>query len=374
MNKKICKNCGAIIEQDEKICSFCGNNVESDANDLYNSVQGKKEISETENTLFIHDEDYILKVMELADSAMQVKLGIMYSEGITVKQNTSIAVALFEKAAYRGNREGMFKYAEALQKGLGIKQNREKAFYSYTQAAKAGHTIAKHVLKELTAIKKGETEPTSFHIYLNEDESEFEKTVSNVKKFCVEITCYENGVPKIQGSGCVISDGVVLTNAHVVLKPDEEGLVPYSEIEAKVYDGDRVFKLVPKKINKTEDIAICVIKEGNCSFDGNYPYIAEDYEYILGQEVFTIGNGLGKGLALSKGVLSRCVEKDLNGCRDIIRTDISVHQGNSGGPLFDKNGIIIGMMTYAYNGCDYKIAHGMSCAVISESIIKVINE
>ena len=67
-----------------------------------------------------------------------------------------------------------------------------------------------------------------------------------------------------------------------------------------------------------------------------------------GQEVFTVGNPLGIGLSVSKGIVSS-PDRSSNypkRVHSVIQTDITLNHGNSGGALFDANNQVVGVATF----------------------------
>lgn len=148
------------------------------------------------------------------------------------------------------------------------------------------------------------------------------------------------------GSGFIVHpDGLILTNKHVVFDPNAEYLVVTND--SKEYPA-RVLSRDP--IN---DVAVVKI-DGN----GKLPTVrlGNSNKLELGQTVIAIGNALGLfSNTVSKGIVSglgRKISASMGGpegmtesLRDVIQTDVSINQGNSGGPLVDLNGEVVGINT-----------------------------
>ena len=143
------------------------------------------------------------------------------------------------------------------------------------------------------------------------------------------------------GSGFIIShDGYILTNKHVVEDPEAEYTVLLSS-------GVQKTASVTYR-DPSRDVAILKIS-------GTYPTIAsigDSTDVKLGQTVVAIGNALGEyGNSVSVGIISglnRTVEaSDENGNTEqlngVIQTDASINLGNSGGPLIDLAGDVVGI-------------------------------
>ncbi|MHB8881177.1 MAG: S1 family peptidase [Thermodesulfovibrionales bacterium] len=165
---------------------------------------------------------------------------------------------------------------------------------------------------------------------------EFKSMGFNVKE--VE---QEKPIEGAQGTGFLISDeGHILTCAHVV--GDEQTATVWvadARYEADVVDKD-----------KDADIALIKIR-GKISSKYTPLSFRSDNSYKLGEDVMTIGfpmtKVLGTRARLSKGLVSSTV-----GQRDDpkqIQFSAEVQPGNSGGPLFDKEGVVVGVISGTLN-------------------------
>jgi serine protease Do len=146
----------------------------------------------------------------------------------------------------------------------------------------------------------------------------------------------EPGHPKTeQGSGFVIDpSGVILTNYHVIDR--------VYDIHVMFSDGVRV----PGRILATAPSAdLALVK-----IDTNHPLTvvrwADSDKVQIGDPVFAIGNPLGIGLSVSSGIVSALHRDLMDGpYDDFIQTDAAINHGNSGGPLFNRSGEVIGVDT-----------------------------
>lgn len=144
------------------------------------------------------------------------------------------------------------------------------------------------------------------------------------------------------GSGFVVSkDGLIMTNKHVVSEKDATYTVVFPDgekLEAKVID-----------IHPTQDLAIIKVEKNNLT-----PLEFGDSSQIkVGQTAIAIGNSLNQfENTVSKGIVSglsrTIVASDQSGMNmeqlsNIIQTDAAINQGNSGGPLLDLDGKVIGI-------------------------------
>ena len=356
---KFCPECGAPM--DGRVCAFCGCRAEERAR-----------TAEEENVQTAGcGADFLIDKADFLDAETQAKLGLMYLNGMGVAKNPGKAAELFYKAALGGSKEGMFRYAEALKNGAGVDCDEKRALGFYVQAARMGHPAARNVLRERT---DGELDVVPDERVGVAAKSEFEAVVNRVRPFCVEFTCFEGKTPRSQGSGCVLSGGLVLTNAHVISSIEGGTARPYDGLYVNFdekYDKAR-YSVKPIGLDVNEDVALCAFDGEAPLIAGEPPKLAAGAELTVGKEVFTIGNGLGRGLGLSKGVISRDVERNAYGHSEVVRTDMSVNPGNSGGALFDMDGDILGIMTFVATQRDNSLAYGMSYAVTSDAIVRLL--
>lgn len=141
------------------------------------------------------------------------------------------------------------------------------------------------------------------------------------------------------GTGIVVdADGAILTNYHVISDADrvEVILSSYDRYVARVAGFDRATDLALLKID---------------GLSGLQPATFADSDGVeVGEEVVAMGNALGLGWTVSRGIVSslhRSAEirrTDTKGLyKDYIQTDAAINQGDSGGPLVDLNGEVVGI-------------------------------
>ncbi len=148
---------------------------------------------------------------------------------------------------------------------------------------------------------------------------------------------HHGGVQHAQGSGFLVSsDGLVLTNAHVVdgAKEVTVKLSDHREFKAKVLGAD-----------KSSDIAVLKID----AHDLPTVRIGDSDQLGVGDYVLAIGEPFGLEETATAGIVSakgRSLPGD--GYVPFIQTDAAVNPGNSGGPLFDANGAVVGINAQIY--------------------------
>ena len=136
------------------------------------------------------------------------------------------------------------------------------------------------------------------------------------------------------GSGFIIDKkGIVVTNNHVIANAEDIVVrINDKEYSAKVVGSDPYADIAVLKINSEENFEF--VKFGDSD------------KARVGDWVVAIGNPFGLGGTVTSGIIS-ARNRDINLTRydDFIQTDASINQGNSGGPLFNLNGDVIGINT-----------------------------
>lgn len=137
-----------------------------------------------------------------------------------------------------------------------------------------------------------------------------------------------------QGTGFIItSDGYIVTNAHVLSNGKELYVLDYEQN-----------KLNTEFVGYNAELDVALLK-----ISGTYDYLelGDSNDVSVGEKVIAIGNPLGLQFSVSEGIVS-ATHRDVssNGLEAYIQTDAALNPGNSGGPLIDKNGEVIGINNF----------------------------
>ena len=161
------------------------------------------------------------------------------------------------------------------------------------------------------------------------------------------------------GSGFVISeDGYIVTNNHVIEGADE--------ILIEFFNGD---ELEAELIGTDPNTDIALLK---VQADGPLPFVpfGDSDPARVGDWVIAMGNPLGQGFSVSAGIVS-ARNRALSGTYDdYIQTDAAINRGNSGGPLFNMDGQVIGVNTaiLSPNGGSIGIGFSMAANVVTNVV------
>jgi len=139
------------------------------------------------------------------------------------------------------------------------------------------------------------------------------------------------------GSGFIVDPtGYIVTNEHVVQRAAD------LKIEVTMNDG-KTYRARYITGDEKKDLALIKIET-----KGDFPFLNLENisPNLLGQTVLVVGNALGYGSSISRGVLSG-TKRDINidnvDYKDLLQTDAAINPGNSGGPLVDISGRLVGV-------------------------------
>ena len=163
-----------------------------------------------------------------------------------------------------------------------------------------------------------------------------------------------------QGTGFIITnDGYIVTNAHVLVGGREVFAVTSEQrtIQADFIGYDETF-----------DIALLKIP-------GDYDRLnlANSDNIQIGEKVIAIGNPLGLQFSVSEGIISA---KDRPGPNDInayIQTDAALNPGNSGGPLINKEGKVVGINNFKVGGSE-SLGFALESDYIKQAVNSISNQ
>ena len=173
-----------------------------------------------------------------------------------------------------------------------------------------------------------------------------------------------NGSPKRRrtsalGSGFIISEtGLVVTNNHVIEQADEILIELFSgeELKATLVGTDPKTDIALLKVEYDKPLSF--VKFGNSDLAR------------VGDWVMAVGNPLGQGFSVSAGIISARNRSLRGSYDDFIQTDAAINRGNSGGPLFNMEGEVLGVNTaiISPNGGSIGIGFSMASNVVSKVV------
>ncbi len=159
-----------------------------------------------------------------------------------------------------------------------------------------------------------------------------------------------------QGTGFIITDdGYLVTNAHVL---SGASVVSAVNFEKDIIDAEFI------GYNGEFDIALLKIP-------GQYDALnlADSSDVEVGEKVIAIGNPLGLQFSVSEGIISAVHRPGINEINSYLQTDAALNPGNSGGPLINKEGEVVGLNNFKIGS-----GEGLSFALESNYLKEVVND
>lgn len=200
---------------------------------------------------------------------------------------------------------------------------------------------------------------------ISQQRSDFESQIDLLRDTQQDLSSVvENAIKKVvtvttdisAGTGFVVADGAyILTNNHVI-----EGS---TTIQVQTYSNE-VYVAEVIGTDPVADIAVLSVTGDIEAFE-----LADSDSISIGQKAIAIGNPLGLSFTVTEGIVSALDRQGPNGLSAYIQTDVTLNPGNSGGPLIDKDGKIMGMNNFKVGG-----AEGLGFALESNMLKIKVNE
>ncbi|MBI2631780.1 trypsin-like peptidase domain-containing protein [Candidatus Pacearchaeota archaeon] len=204
------------------------------------------------------------------------------------------------------------------------------------------------------ALSKQESSLTKEISLLKSSSGDFSGIIEDVVKGVVSV-----GTDKAMGSGFVITqDGYIVTNQHVIAGAKKIAILTYDKQVVSA-------KLIGYDLNR--DIALL-------KADGSYNALefGNSDNVQPGRKVIAIGNPLGLSFTVTQGIVSAINREGPNGLEEYIQTDVSLNPGNSGGPLIDVGGQVIGVNNFKVGGAE-SLGFALEINVAKDVVNKIAN-
>jgi V8-like Glu-specific endopeptidase len=162
--------------------------------------------------------------------------------------------------------------------------------------------------------------------------------------------------PQSRGSAFFVSKDRLVTNRHVV--------GANTQVTIKTQAGDTLPAQVTARV-EDYDLALLQVATNPQNPQAEQPFLklGSALEVRPGQEVIAIGNPSGLKNSVTRGIVSAVRHR---GLAVVIQTDAAVNPGNSGGPLIDRNGSVVGINTFVLTGegLNFAIAADHAAAIL----------
>lgn len=167
-------------------------------------------------------------------------------------------------------------------------------------------------------------------------------------------------VSKSLGSGFLIdADGHIVTNNHVI---EDADLIEVTFSNGETYEAELIGR------DPATDIAVLKI---DSNMDIPFVSFGDSDNAEVGEWVIAIGNPFGYSSSVAAGIISAQNRNISHGSYDdFIQTDVAINRGNSGGPLFNMQGDVIGVNTAILSPTGYSVGISFSVpAALAESVV-----
>lgn len=189
-----------------------------------------------------------------------------------------------------------------------------------------------------------------------------EALYDSVRRSMVTVTVHVDGRQFASGSGAVIGVDVgrnnyfVVTNRHVIFHEIPADKQLKYEVE---FENQARFDAVLDFTSKRHDLALLAVL-GTPLWAQPVPMRLKN-TLSIGEPVYALGSPMGLENTFTSGLISALRD-------DYIQTDATVHSGSSGGPLFDKHGLLCGIVTLSHESKD------LSFALVADTVIEMLKE
>jgi hypothetical protein len=144
---------------------------------------------------------------------------------------------------------------------------------------------------------------------------------------------------EISGSGFIVDgSGTIITNLHVVQELKTGGV--------RLTNGDIYDKITVRAFDERKDLAVIQI----AGFDLPILPLGNSNNVQAGEQILLVGNPLGLEASVTTGIVSAI--RQLNGGFQVIQTDAAANPGNSGGPMLNAKGEVVGVVSYKLRGTE----------------------
>ena len=206
-------------------------------------------------------------------------------------------------------------------------------------------------MTEIIAMQRQQQETLEKELQIVKLSGDFSSVTSLAVQSVVSI-----GTEKSLGTGFIVHpDGLIVTNYHVIQDAKKISIVTHDE------------RLLPATLigkDEKRDLALLRVEVSGLKA----LQLADSDSLQVGQRVVAIGNHFGLSFSVSEGIISALNRPGLSGFNEYIQTDVTLNPGNSGGPLIDTAGKVIGINNFKVSN-----AEGLGFALESNSIREVIN-
>lgn len=294
-------------------------------------------------------------------------LAVLLMDGLGVPKNQARAIALTKEAAAAGVSYAQYSYAYCLENGVGTAQDASMAYFWSNIAASSGDNEDFSKQRDALAKKIGPNETLRVQALCREWLSSRKGGQAPTENPDLETPVGGSG------SGLIYSaDGFVLTNHHVIA-----GCTQFKVITA---GGEEISASLVASDEKLDVAVLKLTKAHRPKEFPSPPKIVSSRKVRSGEKVFTVGHPLGDLLS-SEAKYNDGTISAMSGMGDdkhIMQISVPIHPGNSGGPLANSSGEVVGLIVATVNGSallreENILAQNINFAIKSDPILAFLD-
>lgn len=262
--------------------------------------------------------------------------GSKYRVGIIKRADEAIFGGIVIESNMR-----MFKRGDLIFELTSVGNNQYVGEYK-SNSQNTGRRVIASLEGRMLKIVMGDGDKAQVFIYAKVYPITSDNTDSNITSNDI------NQKAKCSGSGALISGNVIVTNCHVIKESQKIGVVFNEKDGTKEYNAKILCE------DKQNDLALLTIKDSKFKPFASIPYGISNSISSVGAKVFTMGfplsQYLGNEVKTTDGIISS--KTGYQGDVSTYQISVPIQPGNSGGPLFDMNGNLIGITNAGIQGAD----------------------
>ena len=356
---KKCMKCGAALQDDDVFCRSCGTNQES------YSGPGAGGGSST-----------FLKYSSYIDDEALFKVAWAKEQGIVRSASPDEAEQLYQSLAIKNHLESMYRLAM-------VKLNKQPPEKDATAkwlklAAEKGHASSINYLR--TSMPDEYVIPTAtgyapFAPVVNHEpggQMSGEDVFTKMQNAVVEIITHDKKTVGRASGFVASSTGFIITNAHAVLN-NQHNICNKIQVKRGNEIVDASVVAVGRPTDGKHDSVDLALLFAAGLMDAGCAELGESSVCRNGQKVYLIGNSLGSGTCITSGIISDAHRNMPGLSYPYIMTDAAANHGNSGGPLLNEDGKVIGVLVSGVQN-----AEGMNYAipidVVKQFLSYIVNQ
>lgn len=173
------------------------------------------------------------------------------------------------------------------------------------------------------------------------------------------------------GTGTIVDEDLsIITNSHIISYTKSNEYFIHDKIEIRFTNKEEFEECIIIKNDRLKDLTILNIKKPDENKANSYFEIKE-VKYKPGDTAFAVGNASNNGISITKGIITmpsfNITYNEIT--RNVIQVDLNISNGNSGGPLVNEKGQLLGIITFKLKDNNNQIIDGFAYTLSISEIL-----